>query len=137
MQLLSTVHGISSSLAVAADAAAVSKAVGGSGVGVAGGSTRTVQLYISYACRSNCLVSVSEDSQEAVFHLLQHPEITNSLKGFSEGEHKLDSAPPSVCALDVFGNVWPHPAGNGCLQAGAHRLTLATCISIGFNTRGP
>lgn len=62
---------------MAADAAAVSKAVGGSGLDVGGGSTRAVQLYISIPCRSNCLVPVSADSQEVVFHLLQHPEITN------------------------------------------------------------
>lgn len=82
MQLLSTVHGSSSSLAVAADAAAVSKAVGGSGLGMGGRSTRAVQLYASIFCRSNCLVPVSAGSQEVVFHLLHHPETTNSLKGF-------------------------------------------------------
>lgn len=87
MQLLSTVPAISSSLAVAADAVAVSKAVGGSGLGVGGGSTRAVQLCRSIPCRNNCLVPLSAGSQEVVFCLLQHPEITNSLKGFSEGEH--------------------------------------------------
>lgn len=45
MQLLSTVPGLLSSLAVAMDAFAVSEAVGGSGLGVVGGSTRVVQLY--------------------------------------------------------------------------------------------
>lgn len=44
MQLLSTVPGISSSLPVAADAAVVSKVVGGSGLGMCGRSTRAVQL---------------------------------------------------------------------------------------------
>lgn len=92
---------------MAADAAAVSKAVGGSGLGVGGRSTRAVQLYRSVPCRSNCLVPVSAGNQEVMFHLLQHPEITNSLKGFSEGEHRLDSAPPSVFGLDEAGNIWP------------------------------
>lgn len=87
-------------------------------------------------CRSNCLVPVSAGTQEVVFRLLQHPEITNSLKGFSEGEHKLDSAPLGVCGLDEAGNIRPQQAGNGCHQAEAHGLISATCISIGFLTRG-
>lgn len=39
-----------------------------------------------------------------LFHLLQHPEITSSLKIFTEGKQKLDSALPSVLAgLDETG----------------------------------
>lgn len=105
-----------------------------SGLGVGGGSTPAVQLYRSISRRSNCLVPVSAGTQEVVVCLLQRPEISNSLEGFSEGEHKLDSAPLS--GLDEAGNMWPQPAENSCHQAGAHGLISATCISIGFLTRG-
>lgn len=63
-------------------------------------------MYRTAPCRSSYLILLSAvvGSQEVLFHLLQHPEITSSLKRFTEGKQKLDSALPSALAgLDETG----------------------------------
>lgn len=73
-----------------------------------------------------------------LLHLLQHPEIPSSLKGFTEGKQKLDSVPCLVHGRrrwdrETHGRSHQEKGGH---WAGANGSTSATWPSMGFLTGG-
>lgn len=74
-----------------------------------------------------------------LFHLLQHPEIASSLKGFTEGKQKLEALPCPVCmaGLDRTGEHVASATRKKAVirQEQTHRRWLPG-LPMGFLTRG-